>query len=98
VDFGLSFLDRVNLSNIGLIYEDELVNVKGMPRGSKLLMRFASTRLSLGGKARQYKIELLFHDSVGSELSALIAPEENSEYIVAMRDSLSKFFDISDAD
>ncbi|QWC87183.1 TIGR03899 family protein [Cupriavidus metallidurans] len=97
-DFGLSFLDRVNLSNIGLIYEDELVNVKGMPRGSKLLMRFASTRLSLVAKRDNIKLNSYSMTPVGSELSALIAPEENSEYIVAMRDSLSKFFDISDAD
>lgn len=97
-NFGFAYLDHVNLSNIGLIYENSLVNSREIQRGTELSMHFSSTQITLVAKRKNVRLKSYSLTPIGSELATLIAPEEDSEYIEALRRSLSKFFDISDFD
>jgi len=92
-EFDLAFLDRVNLVQIGLMYEDSLVS-GDISRDKQLSLHFASTHLKLQAKRVNVKIRCYSLTPVGSELAALIAPEEDSAYIAALCASLSKFFHV----
>jgi uncharacterized repeat protein (TIGR03899 family) len=92
--FGLPFLERVNLAKIGLMYEEELV-MGEFQRGEELFFNFSSTQLELRAKRGGLKLNNYALTPVGLELSALVAPEEDSAYIATLSTSLAKFFHIN---
>lgn len=91
--FGLPFLDRMNLARIGLMYEDDLV-LGEFPREQELSFCFASTQLKLRAKRGGLKLHNYALTPIGLELSALVAPEEDSAYIATLSTSLAKFFHV----
>ena len=91
--FGFPFLDRVHLAQIGLMYENGLV-LGPVPLGEELTLKFAFTQLKLRVKRGGVKLQNYALTPIGSELSVLVAPEEDSAYIAALCASLSKFFHI----
>jgi uncharacterized repeat protein (TIGR03899 family) len=92
--FGFPLLAQMNLVQIGLIYEDGLVS-GAIPRNQEIDVCFASTKLRLQAKRSGVKLQSYSLTPIGSELSALVAREEDSAYISALRTSLSKFFHVS---
>jgi uncharacterized repeat protein (TIGR03899 family) len=92
-EFGLPFLDRINLAQMGLMYEDRLV-MGDIPRNEKFSFYFESTQLRLQAKRGGINLQNYALTPIGLELSALVAPEEDSAYISALCTSLSKFFHV----
>lgn len=93
-EFGLPFLDRVNLAQIGLMYKDELIT-SPFEDNKDIPIYFASTKLNVRMKRSDVKIRNYSFTPIGSELSALVASEEDSDYISALSASLSKLFQVS---
>jgi len=93
-EFGLPFLSRMNLAKIGLMYEEELVSGP-IKKHEDLTLHFASTQLKLRALHNGVKFNSYSLTPIGTELSVLVIPEENSEYISSLRISLSKLFHVS---
>ncbi|MBA8737118.1 TIGR03899 family protein [Chromobacterium violaceum] len=91
--FGLPFLDRMNLAQIGLVYEDGLVS-GDLPREHELSFYFTSTQLKLRAKRSGLQLQNYALTPIGLELSALVSPEEDSAYIATLCTSLAKFFHV----
>lgn len=91
--FGLPFLERMNLERIGLMYEDGLVSGE-IPREQEWSFYFAATQLKLRAKRGGLKLHSYALTPTGLELSALVAPEEDSAYIATLSTSLAKFFHV----
>lgn len=89
--FGLPFLAIKSMMRIGLVH-DEHVSSQESARGEELLVRFSTTSLRLRAKRRGVCIRSYALTDVGRELSLLVTPEEDSDYIAALSASLSKFF------
>jgi uncharacterized repeat protein (TIGR03899 family) len=92
---GFNFLDRVNLAQVGLIYEDDLASGE-IERNQELRLHFASAQLRLQAKRRHVKLLNYSLTPIGGELAALLPPEEDSSYIADLSTKLSKYFHVLD--
>lgn len=92
--FGLPFLSRINLAKIGLMYEDGLVTGP-LQKDEDLTLCFASTHLKLRAMRGDIKFSSYSLTPIGTELSVLVASDEDPDYISLLRVSLSKFFHVS---
>lgn len=92
-EYGLPFLDRMNLAQIGLMYEDGLV-LGESSRDDEWSFYFAPTQLVLRARRGGIKLQNYALTPIGQELSVLVAPEEDSAYIETLCTSLSKLFHV----
>ncbi|WP_081065604.1 TIGR03899 family protein [Burkholderia territorii] len=93
--YGLGLLDRLHLSRIGLIYEEELVSGDGFPKNATLFVSYASAQFELTAKKSGVRLKSYSLTPTGAELSVLVSEEDNEEYLKELCSSVSKFFSVS---
>lgn len=92
-EFDLSFLERTDLIQLGLIY-DKLVT-KAFTKNESCSLFFPSAQINLRVKNGGVRLRSYLLTPVGFELSALVTEEQRPDYISKMCTSLSKFFHVS---
>jgi uncharacterized repeat protein (TIGR03899 family) len=90
-EIGLRFLDQVNLSQIGLLYEKSLMSGE-FEKNEEFEIRFASTRLRLKANFSHVRLRSYSLTPVGSELTELIPSDEDPVYIAAITSKLATYF------
>ena len=92
-ELGLPYLERVSLTQIGLLYETTLMSGK-FEKNEEEEIHFACSSLRLRAKLSQVRLQSYSLTPVGGELAQLISPEENSSYIAALTQTLKRYFHV----
>ncbi|CAM2178723.1 TIGR03899 family protein [Burkholderia cenocepacia] len=97
-EFDLGLLNRLHLSKIGLIYEDELISGEDFPKGGEFSVNYSSVKFRFVARKKGARLRSYSLTPTGVELSVLVSDEDNEAYIEELCSSVSKFFDVSRVD
>lgn len=92
-DFGLSYVDILQLSNIGILYSDEIES-KALNKGSKLQFSYNGLSLSLSAVKNDCVVNFYTFTQTGTELAKLINDAPNLAYFDNLRAKFGHQFTI----